>query len=228
MTTPPPPQPKIRSIVVGMLLIVVLVVMVCSAGSVVKWIGVPFLVVPRVLGALDSLQGRELVRLPMATSPTAVTFPRAETYLVYVGDIGLLEISETVSSAQAPPWLTVQRAETGESILVEPVRRGMMPFDEPRAPGRPVYRFTITEPGTYALSHPRREIFVALVPDRTTGKEGVIAAFFLAELALLALPFAIVLGRPWLRRRQAWRQHQRRRREASDAVMQRRSRGGER
>jgi hypothetical protein len=98
-----------------------------------------------------------------------------------------------------------------------------MPYDDPRAPGRPVLMFAIDEPGTYALSHPRRNLTVSLVPDRTTGREGLIAAAAVVQLALLAAPVAILLGRPWLERRRSWREHQRQRRAASDAVVRRRA-----
>jgi hypothetical protein len=45
-----------------------------------------------------------------------------------------------------------------------------------------------------------------------------------AQLALLAMPFVVLLGRPWLERRRAWRRHQEERRRASDALFQRRAR----
>jgi hypothetical protein len=64
---------------------------------------------------------------------------------------------------------------------------------------------------------------VDLVPDRTTGKEGLIAAVFLAQLALLALPFLILMCRPWMDRPKMWRKHQQERREASDSILRRRA-----
>lgn len=67
MTTPPPPQPKLRSIAVGILLGVVLVVAICSASSVLKWVGAPFLVVPRALGILEPVRGSEIVTVPMGS-----------------------------------------------------------------------------------------------------------------------------------------------------------------
>ncbi len=78
-------------------------------------------------------------------------------------------------------WLTVQQADSGRAIPVSFAGPGLMPYDERRAPARPVFTFEITEPGIIALSHPRREFAVYLVPDRTTGKEGLIAAVFLAN-----------------------------------------------
>ena len=223
MTTPPPPQPKIRSIVLGVLVVALLVVVVCSASSIVKWAGMPFLVLPRVAGLLQGVRSEEIVALPMASSPTAVTFPRPERYAVYTGDVNLLEMTAGVRASDSLPWLAVQQADSGRAIPVSFVGRGLMPYDEPRAPGRPVFTFEITEPGMYALSHPRREFAVYLVPDRTTGKEGLIAAVFLAQLALLALPFLILIGRPWIERRKMWRKHQQERRQASDSILRRRA-----
>jgi hypothetical protein len=223
MTTPLPPQPKLRSIGLGILIVVVMVVLICSASSMVKWAGSAFLVLPRIVGLLGSVRGGEIVTLPMDSSPTAVVFPRPEKFLLYTGDLELLEIAANLQEANATPWLVVQRADTGEVVPVSFVRRGLMPYDDPRAPGRPTLAFEIAEPGTYALSHPRRAFPVALVPDRTSGKEGLILGAFMAQLALLALPATLIFGRPWLERRRAWRRHQQERRRASETMMRRRT-----
>ena len=219
MTTPPPPPPRLRSIALGILIIVIGVVLLCSASSVVKWAGAPFLVLPRVLGILESVRNDEIVAVPMAAPPTAVTFPRAESYAVYVSDLSLLEITNQLIESGSPPWLVVQRAATGESIAVKLVERGLLPYDEPRAPGRPALTFEILEPGVYAFSHPGREFAFYLVPDRTTGREAVIVASFGIQLALLALPLFLVFGRPWLDRRRRWQAHQRERRMASELAL---------
>ena len=207
----------------GVLVVVLLVVLLCSASVMVKWAGTTFLVLPRVVGLLESVRGDEIVALPMDSSPTAVGFPRAERYQVYTSDLELLEIAASLHASDATPWLVVQRVETGETVAVSYVGRGLMPYDDPRAPGRPILAFEIAQPGTYALSHPRREMTVSLVPDRTTGKEGFIALAFLAQAALLAGPFALIFGRPWLERRRAWRRHQQERRRASETMLRGRS-----
>jgi hypothetical protein len=213
----------VRSIVAGILVVVVMVVLVCSASSLVKWAGSTLLILPRAFGLLGAVYTQEIVTLPLDQSPTGVTFPRAERYAVYTSDLDLLEVTASLDHSQAPPWLVIQRETTGQSVPVTYIRRGLMPYDDPRAPGRPVLMFAIDEPGTYALSHPRRNLTVSLVPDRTTGREGLIAAAAVVQLALLAAPVAILLGRPWLERRRSWREHQRQRRAASDAVVRRRA-----
>ena len=226
MTTPPPPQPKLGNIALGILVVVVLVVFLCSASFFVKWTGAAFLVLPRVFGLLDSVRGDEIVTLPMDSSPTAVVFPAPEKYLVYTGDLELLEIAASLQASNATPWLVVQRAATGEAVPVTFVGRGLMPYDDPRAPGRPIMAFEIAQPGTYALSHPRRSLAVSLVPDRTTGKEGLMALTLAAQLALLAAPILLVFGRPWRERRRTWRRHQQERRRASDTMLRRTGRPG--
>ena len=230
MTTPAPPSPRLRTIALSVLVIVVGLILLCSASSVVKWVGAPFLVLPRVLGLLEPVHSDEIVAIPMTSSPTGVTFPRAETYAVYVSDLDLLEVSNELVDTGSPPWLIVQRAATGASIPVALVERGLLPYDEPRAPGRPVLLFEIPEPGTYALTHPRRTSDLYLVPDRTTGREAVIVGSFGVQLALLSVPLVRIFGRPWFDRRRSWRAHQRERRMASDLALrqaaERRSRGG--
>jgi hypothetical protein len=207
----------------GVLVVVLLIVFLCSASVIVKWAGTAFLVLPRVVGLLENVRGDEIVALPMDSSPTAVGFPRVERDQVYTSDLELLEIAASLHASDATPWLVVQRVATGETVAVSFVGRGLMPYDDPRAPGRPILAFEIAQPGTYALSHPRRQMTVSLVPDRTTGKEGLIALAFLAQLALLAGPFALIFGRPWLERRRAWRRHQQERRRASETMLRGRS-----
>lgn len=225
MTTPPPPPPRLTSIVLGVLIVAVGVSLVCSASALVKWAGMPFLVLPRVLGLLEGVRNDEIVPLPMAASPTAVSFPRADTYSVYLADLSLLEIALVLEQSGSPPFLVIQRADTGESIPVEFVRRGLMPYDEPRVPGRPVFRFEVPQAGSYVLSHPRRSASLYLVPDRTTGRETLIAGAYVIQMTVLAAILYAVLGRSWRERRARWRAHQRERRTASEEIMRRRAEG---
>src|SRR3972149_3097593 len=109
MSTPPPPTPRLRSIMLGVLVVVTLIVFLCSASAIVKWAGTTFLVLPRVVGLLESVRGDEIVALPMDSSPTAVGFPRAERYQVYTSDLELLEIAASLHASDATPWLVVQR-----------------------------------------------------------------------------------------------------------------------
>jgi hypothetical protein len=205
MATPLPPPPRLRSIGFGILAFVVILTLLCSASSLAKWIGTSFLVLPRVVGLLESIRAEEIVTFPMDTTPTAVMFPRPETYHLYTSDLGLLEVAASLAASDATTWFVVMNAETGETVPVTYVDRGLMPYDDPRPSGRPILRFAIPAAGTYVLSHPRREFDVYFVPDRTTGRESMIVAVFLAQLALLAVPVFLVFGRPWLARRRAWR-----------------------
>lgn len=224
MTTPPPPQPRLRSIALGILIGVALVIILCSASSVLKWIGAPFLILPRLVGIIEPVHGNEIVTVPMGSPPTGVTFPRAETYAVYLSDLSLLETTNLLVEAGAQPWLVVHRADTGEAIPVTFVERGLIPFDEPRAMGRPVMRFEIPGAGTYLMVHPRRGFSFQLVPDTVTGKEGILTLAAIVQLVLLSLPLLIVSYRPWVARRRRWQAHQLERRKASDEVMRRRTR----
>jgi hypothetical protein len=222
VTTPLPPQPKLGSIALGILVALALVVALCSASSLLKWAATPLLVVPRALGIIGSVRGQEIVAVPMATTPAVITFPHAETYAVYIGDINLLELTNQMAETDSPPWLVVQNTETGATVPVDYVQRGLLPFDEPRVPGRPVLTFEVPGPGTYVLNHPRREFDLYLVPDRVSGREGLIGLLVLVEIGLLMIPVYLVYGRRWLERRRLWRAHQRERRAATDEILRRR------
>jgi hypothetical protein len=221
MATPFPPSPRIRDIVLGMLIAAVCLGLLFSASSVVKWVGAPFLILPRALGIIGGFAPHEIVEIPLGSPPTGVTFPAAESYAVYVSDLRLLEVADVISDSGAPPWLVLQREDTGESVPVEAIARGLIPFDEPRVPGRPVYRFTIEEPGTYAVTHPRSVSSAFLVPDRITGKESQLAWAAVIQLALLAIPVLWVFMPRYLERRRRWRAHQKERRAATEHVRRR-------
>jgi hypothetical protein len=218
VTTSAPPTPSLRNILLGLLSALAFVVLLLSAPSAVKWLGAPFLVLPRALGLIGSYGPHEIVEIPLGSPPTAVTFPHGETYVVYVSELRLLEASDTIAASGAPPWLVIQRVDSGRPVPVEPIDRGLIPFDEARVAGRPVYRFTIDEAGAFAFSHPRSLTSIYFVPDRISGKEGLLTGTTLAQLALLSIPIWLRFGPSWLERRRSWRAHQQERRAATERV----------
>lgn len=206
----------------GVLLGVMLLMLLCSASSAVKGAGALLLVLPRAAGLLETVRAEEIAVVPMDSSSTAVTFPFADAYHVYVADLNLLEIAEALERSESAPWLVVHRADTGESVPVEFTGRGLMPYDDPRVPGRPVFRFVISDPGAYVLSHPRRPVQVYLVPDRTTGRESTILLVSVGQLGIAGFAVGLGFGRPYFERRRRWREHQAQRRAATEEVLRRR------
>jgi hypothetical protein len=134
------------------------------------------------------------------TNPQAtIRIPKPGRYAVYTGDLDLLERIGLV----AKPLLTVVSQPAGLAVELSFVRRGLRPYDTPRAKGRPVYRFAIEQPGFYQVTYLGRSIaaVVSIAPDYSTGRESTITLAYVLQAVLLAL----LPGAVYYRRRKARR-----------------------
>lgn len=191
--------PTLRAMVGGCLLTLLVLVPLIFISSTVKYVGLPFLVLPRALGLLPRLTADEVLRLDLTSSPSALEFPAAGAYLVYCDNYDLLDLTLQLENSQALPWLRLTSADSGSSIPMEFVERGLMPYDPIEAPGRPIFRFVVSRPGVYQAEHLRRNAELVVIPDTTTGSE------FEMFLAALIQAAALVVVVQWLiqRRRRA-------------------------
>jgi hypothetical protein len=234
MTTEDYRPPRILAIGIGIALFVILLGAVCSLSQGIKWAGSVLLIIPERLGLVRTVKPAEVFRFDMTQTPARVRFPTAGDYQVYTSDYDLLVISDTLAQADEPPWLTVTSAGDGSAVSLSHISRGLLPYDTPHAPGRPVIEVGIPEPGEYLLDYPTRPAEISLVPDYVTGKEAVIYAAFAVQILIAATPFAILLYRREQRllrrlrdaRGQSTRRFEKIRRVARDADAQRRGDDG--
>lgn len=164
--------------------------------EVVKYAGVPFLLIPDALGLVKTVGRDEVtkVSLPNRTT-TEIEIAQPGDYLVY---LPTWEQSGEITS--------VSISNTDGRVNLAPVERPTMPFDTISANGFPQYMFTINQPGKYKirLTNPsetgQNELSVTIVPDYITGNETLFASvmgfqFLLIVLVILAIIITRNLGK---------------------------------
>ena len=108
--------------------------------------------------------------------------------LLIISD-SLRDVNENIENAEdLHSWLTVQPIDSGETLPIGYIHRGLMPFDSLLAQGRPVLNFEIKTPGRYELKYSTRQALFYVLPDYTTGKERTIYLIYVVEFALLLIP----------------------------------------
>jgi hypothetical protein len=216
-----PPSPRYRDIGLALLIGTIALIAFLKLGDLVKQAGAVLYFLPARLGLLQQADRAEVWRYQLNTMPEMISFSEPGRYAVYTNDYDLLSISFTLARAEAKPWITVVAVDNGERIPLEFVERGLRPYDSHLAPGRPVMIFTIPRSGFYRLEHSKRPAIIGIARDYLTGREGVSAAVFVAELLLVVGPVGLVFGRRYGRRRGVRRQAQRQRRAEADAAFRR-------
>jgi hypothetical protein len=172
---------------------VVLLTMVWFIGDVIKWIGAPLLVLPTQLGLIRQVTPDQVLTIDMASGKTSVQLPAPGAYVVYA------DVKQFLFTPSAPDpeeammkWVTLTADTTGSAIPSTGVERGLMPYDTPFVPGRPVLTFTITAAGTYTAITPRRPATIAILPDYVTGNERTIQIAMLLQLGVLTLALGCI------------------------------------
>lgn len=198
--------PKLRSILIGIILAVILLVFVCSLSQSVKFMGTAMLALPSSLGSIRTVQPAEVQELFLKNSPTLILVNTPGRYHIYTSDYDLLTMTMQLADSDSKPWLTMTNQATGEVLPLEFVHRGLRLYDTPLASGRPIFAFTIAVPGRYQIDHPARAASIFILPDYTTGREGTITAWIVAQIAGIAAVAAFFILRARSRRMAAIRE----------------------
>ena len=201
-------RPAVISILIGVGIFAGLLCVSFYMGEAVKVIGAPFLFLPTQLGLVDRINPAAVVRWDLNSHETILKFNEAGPYVLYVADLDLLEISNGIEKNNAEPWLMVVNRQDRQKVQVNPIRRGLAPFDSVLARGRPVYSFSIPAPGIYELRHPARHEPVSLLPDTVTGRETVLWLAYLVQIAILAALVALLTLRSQRKQRRRLREIQ--------------------
>lgn len=190
-----PGQPKISSIIFGIAVFLGILLFFRYLGEAVKIIGAPFLFLPTRLGIVEPVNSSSVVNFRLDSRQTELKFNAPGRYVLYTADLDLLEITLTLESSTAKPWLVIQNKSTHKPVNVDFVKRGLSPFDTILASGRPVFTFEIQTPGVYVLHHPARKVPVAILPDTVTGKEAVLWLAYLVQIGVILLLVSILVLR---------------------------------
>lgn len=214
-------SPRYRDIGLALVIGIIALIAFLKLGDLVKQAGALLYFLPARFGLLEQAGRDEVWRYQLNTMPEVISFGEPGRYAIYTGDYDMLTITDALKEAEGASWMTVTAVDTGERIPVEFVKRGLRPYDNHLAPGRPVMTFTIPRSGFYQLEHTTRPAAIGIARDYVTGREGRTTAVFVAETLLVLTPLAVVFGRRYGRTRGARRQVQRQRRADADAVFQR-------
>ncbi len=193
-------SPRVYAVLLGMIVFTLLLMVFCFLSETVKYIGAPFLFLPERLGLIEVASREEVVRIEMSSGSTVLDFERPGKYAVYTKDYDLLVITDSLRQANKNilnpedkhAWLTITSVDSGEPTLIGFFYRGLRPFDSPLARGRPILYFEIETPGQYQLQYSSRTAVFYIVPDYTTGKEGILYLIYLVEIGVLLIPVWIL------------------------------------
>ena len=188
----------------------------------VKVAGAPFLVIPSALGLVQRASADEVVVLSTSAYNTTFFLPRAGRYVIYADDVfwNRRDDTEEVRQSALVPgrkWLDIQYLETEEPIPLRVVHRGLRPYDELAARGRPMFTFQAPGPGWYSARYLYSPpAYVAVLPDYVTDKEDQLIMWIILQLGLLLTYPTIRTMKRWRERRET----QRRKREEAERVWQ--------
>ncbi len=194
-------------------------IVVTFAPTLVKLAGAPFWLVPSLIGVVDRASPEEVLVLPTDRPSVEFVLPATGRYVVYA-DESFWAPDRSLTDWRHSPlrtghiWLRIEHLPDHRVLPITPVERGIRPYDELAAKGRPFYEFQ-GEAGLYrAVYVDTPPTYVAVLPDYVGAQEGKLKALMLGELALV---LAYPSWRWWRRRRAEARARRSKRAEAERA-----------
>ena len=190
-----------RAIIFGIIGFIILLAIMFGLSEVIKSLGTPFMIIPEELGWIPKVNSSDVVTIDMKISSIRIHIEQPGNYVVYGYDYDLLLINSELAKSNAQPWLNIQNIATSEKIIPEFTNRALLPFDSILVRGRPLLRFTISQPGEYQLSFPSRYATIFLLPDQVTGNIGIILFATVVQITIIAIPLTAVLLNVFRKRR---------------------------
>jgi hypothetical protein len=178
-----PKQPTIRSIVLGIALLILAILAFVRIPDIVKYAGTVLMYVPAKLGVIDMVLPKDVMALPIDKNPSSITFSSPGKYALYSDNYNLLVIHDAILASGSEPWVKIQTEDVQVEMTM--IERGLVWHDTPFARGRPIFTFTVDQPGTYEFIHPARPDNMYLVPDVSTGKEIFIGFVVFIEVVMI-------------------------------------------
>lgn len=187
--------------------------------EVVKYVGVPFMVIPNALGLIETVEEEEVIQVAGSNGSTRMLeIDRAGQFLIYLPAWQQSSLEET---------RVIISDEDGE-IPVYLLERGTRPYDTTAVNGYPNYWFKVHRPGNYEVTiiNAGEDSFevldIAIVPDYISGNEAVFNWTFVTQILVIVsiiLAFLLFLRiRTRKLRIQAEQEQQRKRAEMDDFI----------
>lgn len=180
----------------ALIVLVFLVSFVRAPVETLKWIGAPFMVLPNLLGLLPGIgEAVQPVNLKQPSPPLDVSVPGR--YALYAADENMQMRSNMLADSNVA-WVRLRPfgGDAAQEITGTVIKRGAAIYDPLSIPGRPVVSFLAPAAGKYELVYPRQSGTLYFAPDWVTGREGLLLAMIVVQLAVLA---AIVIAPAWPR-----------------------------
>jgi hypothetical protein len=195
------PRPSLRNLGLGLLVFIVIIVRCLFAPETVKQLGIPFLFIPYKIGLIKEVAPDDVWVIDSLSSLNIVNIRNPGRYVIYSNYINLLLTAVTATKKDVPNFIEITFKESGERMPVSFVTRGVRPFDNPNAEGRPLFTFEVKTAGLYEIQFIEDNIslrgdeVISVLPDYTTGNEGIILLAFLVPLIILSTPFIVIYSK---------------------------------
>jgi hypothetical protein len=200
-------SPTCRSIALGGIAFLALMIGALRSAEIVKLIGSPLLFLPERMHLIDNLHAGDITRIDLDGKLEMVfDFMQPGLYAIYTANTSLLLSTNARVDEGKLPTIHVVEANGGNEIPIYYFQRGLRIFDTRFARGRPILGFHIERPGRYVLLSPSIEATIFLVPDYTTGKEGLLTLAFLIQVGIIFTPIAFLFYRQYRKQRDRMRQ----------------------
>jgi hypothetical protein len=201
-------SPTCRSIALGGIAFLALMVGALRSAEIVKLIGSPLLILPERMHLIDSLHANDITRIDSNGELEMVfDFMRPGLYAIYTANTSLLlNTNARIDEGKLPTVSMSLKPMAEMRFSSNTSERGLRIFDTRFARGRPIVGFQIERPGRYVLLSPSIEATIFLVPDYTTGKEGLLTLAYLFQAGIIFTPIAVLFYRQYRKQRHRMRQ----------------------
>lgn len=162
----------------------------------VKWIGAPFLLLPRALGIVPAADAEAARWINLKQDSPVLEIPAAGTYSLYAAD-DVMQLRANMLSNTDVAWVRLRLADAVDAsgdITGTTVKRGAAIYDVTEIRGRPVVSFRLAAAGRYTLIYPQQTGQLVFAADPVTGREGVILASIAVQVLVIA---AVVMAAAW-------------------------------
>lgn len=161
--------------------------------EVVKWVGVPLMILPDAVGLVDRPSKDEVARV---VGPQNSEF---EVELIRTGPYNLFRSFWDDWGVEVGEYPGISIEGPNGLITLEYDRRNPTLYDTPSGHGIVHARFEIEEPGTYIVRYERtndtlrKKFDASLIPDYISGSETKLLWAFIIQIAIIVVPTGVFI-----------------------------------
>ncbi|MEM7127786.1 MAG: hypothetical protein AAF702_15750 [Chloroflexota bacterium] len=207
----------------GVLVIAGLIAALYWSPSLIKIVGVPLTVLPRIMGLMQGTSSSDITIIPLLNDGRELAFEVAApgNYLFYSAHLNLLR-RDVGKDSTSTSWMQIENVATGSQVPTLLLDRGIRVYDPPSVDGRPIIQFEVTDAGRYrATINPSSDApSLTLIPNVVVGNETQLnTVIILQVVALIGIPL-VVFYRKYRQERKILQAVRKAKREATDTFWQ--------